>query len=421
MTAIRVFIATTEGPAEVQRITPEEPSVRSVICLDGKALALPVSADYDAFIRKPTGVIEAGYGHPAYRMDVSLQISGGMSWQLGALVAHALFASDRLAHPDQAAGQAVWLSGEVDRDLNVIPVGHLEEKLRSSAPLLTDLAASGAAVTLCVPRDNANELDPALLADLGIGSGGCRLLPVDRAFDVLKFLGLPLPAFRGGEAASAVAPQSRPNMVALGLGLVAAAVAAMAAGWWGGILDRVGLDLPAFGGGSHASGLSIAAVELRPEGDDTCAAVIFGAAEPRSTEIALLDAELTKTGRASELCGLRYKITNGRDPTRVWVLAARSTGAGEGLDTRTFVQAYPLRESESFSVDVRLPRRLEAELLHRLAVIALPQPETAVPPALTGIAERVEGFDTPEDWEQFLSGLDRAGLEVRRAAHALSP
>ena len=42
-------------------------------------------------------------------------------------------------------------------------------------------------------------------------------------------------------------------------------------------------------------------------------------------------------------------------------------------------------------------------------------------PALTGIAERVEGFATPEDWEQFLSGLDSTGLEVRRAAHALAP
>ena len=60
-----VYIATTEGPSEIQRITPEDSDVRSVICHDGKAIALPVSADYDSFVRRPTGVIEACFGHSA--------------------------------------------------------------------------------------------------------------------------------------------------------------------------------------------------------------------------------------------------------------------------------------------------------------------------------------------------------------------
>ncbi len=59
MNAIRLFILTTDGPVEVQRITAEDPSVKSVICLDGRAVSLPISPDYEAFVRTPTGVVEA--------------------------------------------------------------------------------------------------------------------------------------------------------------------------------------------------------------------------------------------------------------------------------------------------------------------------------------------------------------------------
>ena len=68
----RIVIATTEGPAEVERLSEEDPDVRSVVCLQGKALALPISPDYDAFVRRPVGVIEARFGHACYRLDVVL-------------------------------------------------------------------------------------------------------------------------------------------------------------------------------------------------------------------------------------------------------------------------------------------------------------------------------------------------------------
>ncbi len=89
MKQVTVHIATTDGPAEIERLTAEDPEVRSVVCLGGKAVALPISADYDAFVRKPTGVIEAYFGHGAWRIDLARPISGGMSWQLGAFIAHA--------------------------------------------------------------------------------------------------------------------------------------------------------------------------------------------------------------------------------------------------------------------------------------------------------------------------------------------
>ncbi|MEP6149304.1 MAG: hypothetical protein ABJ201_17940, partial [Nisaea sp.] len=89
MRLIRVLIATTRGPVEVQNIARENPAVRSVICVGGAFTALPVSPAYDAFVREPTGVVERMTGHPVYRTDVAAPIEAGESWQLGMFLAHA--------------------------------------------------------------------------------------------------------------------------------------------------------------------------------------------------------------------------------------------------------------------------------------------------------------------------------------------
>ena len=141
MTAIRVFILTTDGPVEIQRITEEDPGVKSVICLDGKAIAVPVSPAYEAFVRSPTGVIESCFGHPAYRLDVSGRISEGLSWQFGVFLAHALHKVGRL--DGSAADVAVLTTGEIDRDLNVLSVDAVAEKLMLAQPLLDSLVADG--------------------------------------------------------------------------------------------------------------------------------------------------------------------------------------------------------------------------------------------------------------------------------------
>ncbi len=104
MTLVRVHVGTTEGPAEIQRITDEPPGIRSVVCLDGKAVALPISADYDSFVRRPTGVVERLFGHSAFRMDVGARITDGLSWQLGALVAHSLYLGQPSRHGRAAGG-----------------------------------------------------------------------------------------------------------------------------------------------------------------------------------------------------------------------------------------------------------------------------------------------------------------------------
>ena len=132
MNRVRIYIATTEGPAEIQRLAEEDPEVRSVVCFNGTCEALPISPGYDAFVRKPTGVIERLFAHPVYRMDVSQRICEGRSWQLGALAAHALKAEGKLAGKDDQCDHILWITGEVDNELKVHEVEDVPEKLRQS-------------------------------------------------------------------------------------------------------------------------------------------------------------------------------------------------------------------------------------------------------------------------------------------------
>ncbi len=155
MSKIRIYIATTDGPSEVQRLEKEDPEVRSVICMRNTSESLPISPAYDAFVRKPTGTIERLYGHPVYRMDVSERITGGSSWQLGAIVAHALKAAGRLAGKDDTPDQVLWLTGEVDSDLNILPVDHVAKKLLNSSGLFAELKNSEIPITVVIPRQNS--------------------------------------------------------------------------------------------------------------------------------------------------------------------------------------------------------------------------------------------------------------------------
>lgn len=138
MTKTRVYIATTEGPSEIQGIIEEDSDLQSVICLDGTASALPVSTGYDAFVRKPTGVVERVTENRVYRMDVSHAITNGNSWQLGAYIAHMLAHSSNLAEKDVQADHVIITTGALrTRDLHVDQVGHVAEKLEAAKSLLT--------------------------------------------------------------------------------------------------------------------------------------------------------------------------------------------------------------------------------------------------------------------------------------------
>ncbi|MBF0336180.1 MAG: hypothetical protein HQL40_21525, partial [Alphaproteobacteria bacterium] len=209
MTLVRVYLATTEGPTQVQSIVEEDPEVRSVVCRDGTSESLPISNAYDSFVRKPTGVVERHYGHRVFRMDVSSRISEGRSWQLGVFVAHALKAANRLASKADTPATVLWLTGEVRNDLTVAGVGHIEEKLANSSRLFTELAAAGIEVEAFIPTENGRP-DDRVLAAL---PRTVRLRSVASVGEVCREFGLPDPL---GGATTAVEIERPTGVVARG-------------------------------------------------------------------------------------------------------------------------------------------------------------------------------------------------------------
>ena len=101
---LRILIATTNGPVEIQLLTEEDAAIgRSVACIGGTTETADIASAYHAFVVRPTGVIEARFGHSCYRLDVSARIDAGSSWQLGVLAAHALLAAGTASSTGRSA------------------------------------------------------------------------------------------------------------------------------------------------------------------------------------------------------------------------------------------------------------------------------------------------------------------------------
>jgi len=202
---IRVLIATTNGPVEVLLLTEEDPVIgRSVACIGGTTETADIAAAYHAFVARPTGVIEARYGHSCYRLDVSGRIDAGSSWQLGVLAAHALHAAGRLAQENETADGVLWATGSVRAvDLTVGAVSHVPEKIENSLERLKQERAAGRPVMLAVPAANASEV-PATrareLSDLGV-----EILSVPRVEALFDALAMTLPGGGAKGAAPAAA------------------------------------------------------------------------------------------------------------------------------------------------------------------------------------------------------------------------
>ena len=420
MTAIRVFILTTDGPVEVQRITAEDPGVKSVICLDGKAVALPVSPAYEAFVRSPTGVIERYFGHPAYRLDVSGRISEGLSWQFGVFLAHALNESGRLG--GEGADIAVLTTGEVDRDLNVLSVEAVPEKLMLAEPLVNDLVAGGVATTVLVPQDND-----------ATAAGGVALAPVATVAQAFRILGLDTP--EKTVPAHVAAAASKPGRGAAPLFTISAVLlAAAVAGWW--LMDRDRKPVASAPAQPVATRVAVAApavkpppppaapmphlvttlVETRAPPGKSCAAVHFEAARPR-----IVESSVANTGQFAEtalrgLCGLAYRITNKGPAVDLTVLAARARRGAPAVRTKVFLRNQRLERGEWTSLAVKPPRaRAPLRLqFHLLAATDLNRP---IPPAHRPVPRELP----IERWRAIPARIAQQGFSVFTISHRLTP
>ena len=421
MTLVRVFIGTTEGAAQVQSITEEDAGVQSVICLNGRAVALPVSPEYDSFVRRPTGLIEAAYGHAAYRVDVSLPIEEGRSWQLGVLAAHALGAARRLATGDAQAGHVIWLTGEVDRHLGVHPVAHLSEKLRRASPLVAECKAHGVPITLYVPRANFTELDSVWLREQGFADAKCRVVPVDRATDLFSSLKISFPGAKGtpkGSAKPGLSPSHGRLLTYLTAVTLVAAIAALL--WFpprddGETVETMDpvAEIP--------DGLRTTAVVSRPPANHDCAAIRRGQASLQTTEQALLPGPPIRTTNAGAICQLAYVVETGDDDVGMWIFTARSSPLDARVTTKVRARHDPLGPGESYEFTVPLPGEFQHPLVYELAVVSLPHGEPALVAKLDALADRLGGAIEPDTWRGIIEELEASGAPVKRIVHEITP
>ncbi len=172
-----IFILTTHGPVRIQRVMPEEQGIRSAVCVDGRAQALPISADYDAFVRRPTGVIERLVGHGSFRLDVAGAIDAGVSWQLPVLLAHLATDLETDVH--------VFATGEVDQDLGIRSVNDISAKIE---------ALDAFVARESIPRDKSIILLPPESGEGAATGIGIRAYMPRTIREAAEIAGLPAPS-----------------------------------------------------------------------------------------------------------------------------------------------------------------------------------------------------------------------------------
>ena len=222
MKKFAVFIATTGGPIQIERLTPER-APQSMICISRSSNILPISGEYDDFVRRGSGIIEREFGpfeYESFRADISGSVGTGQSWQLPFFIAHAIDAAagSELVEDVDAADYVVWATGRVDYDLNILDVDHIAEKIKGSHSLFEKIASSQSKAVIAAPASQISLLDE-------IPSFGefFSVLPAESGFQVCKDLDLNLePKTASGSIKNRSGEKSRFAAVVLAAAIVIA-------------------------------------------------------------------------------------------------------------------------------------------------------------------------------------------------------
>ena len=159
----QVIIPTTTGPVAIIGLE-ETVGGFSTICLNKTSEQAAIAQKYKAFVKPPTGPLNRLFDrepYPTYRMDISGPISAGFSWQLAALISHALRADDnRLLFEAETNSALIWATGEVKSDLTIAQVGNVGDKLRNSQRLFEQALVEERPIFIFVPAENEGDVDP---------------------------------------------------------------------------------------------------------------------------------------------------------------------------------------------------------------------------------------------------------------------
>ena len=436
----RVLIATTDGPAAIQKITAEDSGVPSVVCLDGTTKVLGISGDYARFVNRGTGLVAAQTGHDAYRLDLDAPVHGGLSWQLPVLLAHDLATDGRLAEPDDASAPAVLATGIVDRDRLVRPVDAIPEKIASARERIAAIRSQGAEVVVVLPATGEAESDENALAELGDGVSVLR-------WDRMGTLPGNLETDDGAVQAAESTPPTRVPVSnrtralrVLPAGVALALVMLVALGWWQGphrweplrrAGDYEGLDA-ALGSSfppmaalyrlflkSRATPLEdmgFAVIEHRPADGGSCAGRRFRSVGLTPTTLAPQRHGFFRSEGDRSLCNLTYTLTNRGEGLFYAYFAAVPVGATGGV-WELNAAALPPMASISMELD---PRELDARHTGvALLALASPGPSPHLRRAL-----RTAAVDAASPSEKTgnplpIASLPDLGVTVTSASHSI--
>ena len=437
MKRISVFVATTGGPVRIERITPER-APQSMMCLRRTSTILPISGDYDDFVRPGSGVIEREFGpfeDSSFRLDVSAPIGAGRSWQLGVFVAHAIAASQdhALAGDGAEFDEAVVLTGRVDYDLTVEPVDHIPEKLAGLDGVFADL--DGRPARLIVPAGrNHDSASRVALPD------GVTLVSTASAWDACRAIGL-----RATDAMPRAPTAARPTSrrqwgLAVLAGVVAAGVVVtvigtmdvsnwardVSAAFRGGKETlpttiktdqpsaKVTPEMPSIKVASksnvaaRAPSLTLRVLARRPPPGRTCADVHFGGVDAVLTPVARNAQGAHLDSKSNSLCGLTFEVApDGPGKFVSLVLKVRSGKMLNSEKTLPSALKGTVLLSSAVSWSIILPGQMREPFSYELFLIESDRPIDQAADLLHGQAVT----------KTVLRRLAEDGKTVKRIAH----
>ena len=152
MKKIAVYIATTNGPVQIELIS-EESIPRSEVVLSGDFIPLDnMSNEYHHFV-SGSGPVSRAFGpftEKSFHMELSSPIDSGRSWHLAALIAHGLELKGQLATPETTPDQIILATGRLGHNFE-LEADHLEKKLNLSQDLLRTANEKGIPVLIAGP------------------------------------------------------------------------------------------------------------------------------------------------------------------------------------------------------------------------------------------------------------------------------
>ena len=139
MKKVAVYIATTNGPVQIELVS-EENIPRSEVVLSGDFIPLEnMSSEYHHFVIG-SGPVSRAFGpfpNTSFHMELTSSIDSGRSWHLAALIAHGLAQNNELAGPKEEPDQIIWATGRLGNNFE-LEADHLNKKLTLSTNLFDD-------------------------------------------------------------------------------------------------------------------------------------------------------------------------------------------------------------------------------------------------------------------------------------------